>query len=60
MDIENNCERLKQEVEAKTTRSQALKIRVSPVTVERIKKTASELNLSINSLINYILGEVLL
>ena len=60
MDIEQKCIELNEEFKTSTKRSKELRNRITPITFERLKKTANLLNISRNELINYILNKVLL
>ena len=59
MDLEKRCEEVKKEITLNTKRNESMKVRMTPITKERIRKTSSILNMSGNELINYILNKTL-
>lgn len=59
MDLNERCEEVKKEISLNTRRSESVKIRITPITKERVKKTSTLLNMSGNELINYILNKTL-
>ena len=51
--------RSKKEISLNTKRSESVRVRMTPITKERVKKTSTLLNVSVNELINYILNKTL-
>ena len=54
------CKEIKNEIETGIKRSEEIKLRVSPITKERLKNTADLMGISKNQLINYVLNKVLI
>ena len=59
MDLNEKCEEVKKEISLNTKRSESVRVRMTPITKERVKKTSILLNVSVNELINYILNRTL-
>lgn len=59
MDLNERCEEVKKEISLNTKRSESVRVRITPITKERVKKTSILLNVSVNELINYILNKTL-
>lgn len=59
MDLNERCEEVKKEISLNTKRSESVRVRMTPITKERVKKTSTLLNISGNELINYILNKTL-
>lgn len=59
MDLNERCEEVKKEISLNTKRSESVRVRMTPITKERVKKTSTLLNVSVNELINYILNKTL-
>lgn len=59
MDLNERCEEVKKEISLNTKRSESVRVRMTPITKERVKKTSILLNVSVNELINYILNKTL-
>ena len=60
MNIDMKCKEIKSEIETGIKRSEEIKLRVSPITKERLKNTADLMGISKNQLINYVLNKVLI
>lgn len=60
MNIDMKCKEIKSEIETSIKRSEEIKLRVSPITKERLKNTADLMGISKNQLINYVLNKVLI
>ena len=60
MDLNERCEEVKKEISLNTKRSESVRVRMTPITKERVKKTSTLLNISVNELINYILNKTLI
>lgn len=59
MDLNERCDEVKKEISLNTKRSESVRVRMTPITKERVKKTSTLLNISGNELINYILNKTL-
>lgn len=59
MDLNERCDEVKKEISLNTKRSESVRVRMTPITKERVKKTSILLNVSVNELINYILNKTL-
>lgn len=59
MDLNERCDEVKKEISLNTKRSESVRVRMTPITKERVKKTSIILNVSVNELINYILNKTL-